>query len=153
MFSVFCHLSRHLVKIKISLTLSNYRVKYSRVNNEGSVTNLLQTLFYGLLVELPGFARDNCGIFVPNSAFYFTFHIMVIPSFESLTSIKPQNAPWCPHCKTPEMPRQWKKNGLELGALDWRPGGPGFESCCGNFASELWQFRLPRFAGVFRRRH
>ena len=20
---------------------------------------------------------------------------------------------------------------------DWRPGGPGFESCCGNFASEL----------------
>ena len=27
-------------------------------------------------------------------------------------------------------------------ALDWRPGGPGFESCVGNFASELWQFRL-----------
>ena len=22
---------------------------------------------------------------------------------------------------------------------DWRPGGPGFESCCGNFASELWR--------------
>ena len=38
-------------------------------------------------------------------------------------------------------------------ALDWRPGeGPGFESCCGNFPSELWQFRLPRFASVFRRR-
>ena len=31
----------------------------------------------------------------------------------------------------------------------------GFESHCGklNFASELWQFRLPRFASVFRRRH
>ena len=33
--------------------------------------------------------------------------------------------------------------------LDWRQGGPGFESCWGNFALELWQFRLPRF----RRRH
>ena len=33
-------------------------------------------------------------------------------------------------------------------ALDWRPDGPGFESHCGKlFASELWQFRLPRFAG------
>ena len=31
-------------------------------------------------------------------------------------------------------------------ALDWQPGGPGFESCCDNFASELWQFRLPRLA-------
>ena len=30
----------------------------------------------------------------------------------------------------------------------------GFESLCGNlFASELWQFCLPRFASVFRRRH
>ena len=28
-------------------------------------------------------------------------------------------------------------------ALDWRPGGPAFESCCDNLASELWQFRLP----------
>ena len=38
-------------------------------------------------------------------------------------------------------------------ALDWRPDGPGFESHCGKlFASELWQFRLPRFASVFRRR-
>ena len=27
--------------------------------------------------------------------------------------------------------------------LDCRPGGPGFEYCCGNFALELWQFRLP----------
>ena len=28
-------------------------------------------------------------------------------------------------------------------AFDWRPGGPGFESRYeGNFASELWQFRL-----------
>ena len=27
-------------------------------------------------------------------------------------------------------------------ALDWRLGGRGFESCCGNFASELWQFCL-----------
>ena len=28
--------------------------------------------------------------------------------------------------------------------LDWRPGGPGFESSCCNFASELWQIlRLP----------
>ena len=26
---------------------------------------------------------------------------------------------------------------VRLRALDWRPGGPGFESCCGNFASEL----------------
>ena len=24
----------------------------------------------------------------------------------------------------------------------------GFESCCGNFTSEIWQFRLPRFAKV-----
>ena len=32
-------------------------------------------------------------------------------------------------------------------ALDWRPGGPGFESRCGNlFASELWKFCLHRFA-------
>ena len=31
---------------------------------------------------------------------------------------------------------------VRLRALDWRPGGPGFESCCGNFAVELWQFRL-----------
>ena len=32
-------------------------------------------------------------------------------------------------------------------------GGSVFESRCGNFASELWQylFRLPRFASVFRR--
>ena len=29
-------------------------------------------------------------------------------------------------------------------ALDWRPGGPGCESFWRNFASELWQFRLPR---------
>ena len=29
----------------------------------------------------------------------------------------------------------------------------GFESRCGNFVSALWQFRLPRFASVFRRRH
>ena len=29
----------------------------------------------------------------------------------------------------------------------------GFESRCCNFASELWQFRSPRFASVFRRRH
>ena len=35
-------------------------------------------------------------------------------------------------------------------ALDWRPDCPGFESHCGQlFASELWQFRLPRFASVF----
>ena len=26
-------------------------------------------------------------------------------------------------------------------ALDWRPGGPGFESCCGNFVLERCQFR------------
>ena len=38
-------------------------------------------------------------------------------------------------------------------ALDWRPGGPGFESRCANFASELWQCCLPLFASVFRRRH
>ena len=25
---------------------------------------------------------------------------------------------------------------------DWRPGGPGLESHCGDFVSELWQFRL-----------
>ena len=35
-------------------------------------------------------------------------------------------------------------------SLDWRPGGPGFESSCGNFALDLWQFHLPRFANVFR---
>ena len=38
-------------------------------------------------------------------------------------------------------------------ALDWRRGVPGFESIYGNFASELWQFRLPRFASVFRGTH
>ena len=38
-------------------------------------------------------------------------------------------------------------------ALDWQPGGSGFESRCGNFASELWQFRLPRLASVFWMRH
>ena len=27
-------------------------------------------------------------------------------------------------------------------SLDWRPGGPGFESCWRYFASELWQFHL-----------
>ena len=33
--------------------------------------------------------------------------------------------------------------------LNCRPGGPGFEYCCGNFASVLWQFRLPCFANSF----
>ena len=33
--------------------------------------------------------------------------------------------------------------------VDWRPGGPGFESRCGNFPSDLWQFRLPHFVSVF----
>ena len=37
--------------------------------------------------------------------------------------------------------------------LDWRLGGPEFETRRGNFASELWQFRLPRFASVFRSKH
>ena len=35
-------------------------------------------------------------------------------------------------------------------ACDWRPGGPGFESGCGYFASELWQFRLPPLPVYFR---
>ena len=30
---------------------------------------------------------------------------------------------------------------------------PGSNPTAANFASELWQFRLPRFASVFRRRH
>ena len=30
---------------------------------------------------------------------------------------------------------------------------PGSNTTAENFASELWQFRLPRFASVFRRRH
>ena len=34
-------------------------------------------------------------------------------------------------------------------ALDWRPGGPGFEYRCGNFGSELWQFSLPRLPVSF----
>ncbi len=55
------------------------------------------------LVGLPGLAQDNCSIFVPNSAFYFSHHGNS-QSFESLTSIKPQNAPWCPHSKTPQIP-------------------------------------------------
>ena len=38
-------------------------------------------------------------------------------------------------------------------SLDWWLDGPGFESRFGNFASELWQFRLPNLAKVFRRRH
>ena len=46
----------------------------------------------------------------------------------------------------------WGRGG-RVRALDWRPGGSGFEYRCGNFASELWQFRLSRFASVFRRRH
>ena len=35
---------------------------------------------------------------------------------------------------------------VRLRALYCRPGGPGFEFRCSNFASELWQFRLPRFS-------
>ena len=31
--------------------------------------------------------------------------------------------------------------------------GSGSNPAAENFASELWQFRLPRFASVFRRRH
>ena len=70
--------------------------------------------------------------------FYFSHHGNS-KSFESLTSIKPQNAPWCPHSKTPGIPSIHPRSVEEwVGALDWRPGGPGFESCCGNFASELW---------------
>ena len=38
-------------------------------------------------------------------------------------------------------------------ALDWRPGGPAFESRCGNFTSELLAIPFTRFASVFRRRH
>ena len=105
------------------------------------------------LVGLPGFAQDNCSIFVPTRVhfilFYFSHHGNS-QSFDNLTSIKPQNAPWCPDSKTPEIPpihpgsvEEW------VGALV----GPVFEYCCGNFASELWQFRLPCFASVFRRRH
>ena len=37
-----------------------------------------------------------------------------------------------------------------VSVLDWRPGGPGFESRCGNFASELWQFHLPALPVSFR---
>ena len=35
--------------------------------------------------------------------FYFSHHGNS-QSFQSFTSIKPQNAPWCPHSKTPEIP-------------------------------------------------
>ena len=60
---------------------------------------------------------------------------------------------WC-NTTWASDPEQKRGGGDEwVRALDWRPGGPGFESRCGNFASELWQFRLPRFASVFRRRH
>ena len=41
-------------------------------------------------------------------------------------------------------------------ALEWRPGDPGFESRCGNFASGTLAipFRpYPLSASVFRRRH
>ena len=31
--------------------------------------------------------------------------------------------------------------------------GTGLNPTAGNFASELWQFRLPRFTTVFRRSH
>ena len=59
--------------------------------------------------------------------FYFSHHGNS-KSFQSLTSIKLQNAAWCPPCKTPEIPpihpgsvEEW------VGALDWRPAGPGFD--------------------------
>ena len=31
---------------------------------------------------------------------------------------------------------------------DWRPGGPGFECRCGNFASELWKFHLYLYSAL-----
>ena len=33
------------------------------------------------------------------------------------------------------------------------PGSTGSNPTAENLASELWQFRLPRFASIFRRRH
>ena len=54
----------------------------------------------------------------------------------------------------PRFQSRWGAVAEWVRALDWRPDGPGFESHCGKlFASELWQFRLPCFASVFRRRH
>ena len=38
---------------------------------------------------------------------------------------------------------------VQATGLSW----PGSNPTAENFASELWQFRLPRFASVFRRRH
>ena len=37
--------------------------------------------------------------------------------------------------------------------LATEPATPEFESCWQHFAFELWQFRLPHLASVFRRRH
>ena len=38
---------------------------------------------------------------------------------------------------------------VQATGLSW----PGSNPTAENFASELWQFRLPHFASVFRRRH
>ena len=52
-----------------------------------------------------------------------------------------------------QYPVRWP-SGLErwLGLATGR-SRPGSNPTAENFASELWQFRLPRFASVFRRRH
>ena len=45
-----------------------------------------------------------------------------------------------------QSPSQWLDSRL---AQDWRPGGPGFESCCGNFASELQNGKSPTLLVYF----
>ena len=63
-----------------------------------------------------------------------------------------QNVLYLDHCTSDDKGARWP-SGLErwlvqATGLSW----PGSNPTAENFASELWQFRLPRFASVFRRR-
>ena len=52
----------------------------------------------------------------------------------------------CTGARWPSGLERWL---VQATGLSW----PGSNPTAENFASELWQFRLPRFASVFRRRH
>ena len=72
---------------------------------------------------------------------YFWSHSRHPPSTSGLThDTHHRGARW------PSGLERWLVQATEL---SW----PGSNPTAENFASELWQFRLPRFASVFRRRH
>ena len=55
----------------------------------------------------------------------------------------------CKHHGGARWPSGLERWLVQATGLSW----PGSNPTAENFASELWQFRLPRFASVFRRRH